>query len=38
MCGLFGFDVLHEKATDTYFIVDVNIFPGYKGFGDFHPM
>lgn len=35
-CSLFGFDVLHNAATGTYYVVDVNIFPGYKGFHNFH--
>lgn len=34
--SLFGFDVLFESKTDKPFVIDVNYFPGYDGFDDFH--
>jgi inositol-1,3,4-trisphosphate 5/6-kinase / inositol-tetrakisphosphate 1-kinase len=33
--SLFGFDILIEKETNDYFIVDINYFPGYKNVENF---
>jgi inositol-1,3,4-trisphosphate 5/6-kinase / inositol-tetrakisphosphate 1-kinase len=33
--SLFGFDILIEKETNDYYIVDINYFPGYKNVENF---
>ena len=34
--SLFGFDVLFESGTGKPFVIDINYFPGYDGFDEFH--
>ncbi|CAI9720274.1 inositol-tetrakisphosphate 1-kinase-like [Octopus vulgaris] len=34
--GLFGIDVIIECGTNRYAIIDINIFPGYKGIDSFY--
>ncbi|GAB1600541.1 inositol-tetrakisphosphate 1-kinase-like [Argonauta hians] len=34
--GLFGIDVIVECGTNRYAIIDINIFPGYKGIDSFY--
>lgn len=34
--SLFGFDLIFEKKTNRPFIIDINYFPGYDGFENFH--
>ena len=34
---LFGFDLLVGASTGQYFVVDVNVFPGYKGVDEAYP-
>ncbi|KAG5880515.1 hypothetical protein JTB14_003974 [Gonioctena quinquepunctata] len=33
---LFGIDVVIEKSTGKYAIIDVNAYPGYDGFPNFY--
>lgn len=33
---IFGFDLITDRETGQHAVVDVNYFPGYKGFPQFH--
>ena len=33
---LYGFDILIEKGTKNYALIDINQFPSYKGIDDTH--
>ena len=34
--SLFGFDIILESGTKKPVIIDINYFPGYDGFENFH--
>ena len=36
--NLFGFDILIEKDTNQYYLIDLNHFPGYKNVDQFNEL